>query len=389
MLTELQKQFVEFFGQDNKNTFFSPGRVNLLGEHIDYNGGLVMPCAITYGTTLLTAPNHEGIFRFRSLNFPDTYDISVSSFYEKHGTAWINYPLGVIQLFMQSGKDVQGLDLLFYGNLPIGAGLSSSASIEVVSAYAFNTLFEAGLSRRELVLLSKKVENEFIGVQTGVMDQFTVAFGEKGKALKLNCESLDYQLLECDFEDYVLAIINTNKERKLTESKYNERVEECQSALASLKRELKINNLCDIDSGKFEKYKHLIENNTIRTRARHVVEENERVALAVNALSENRLKDFGKLMYLSHFSLQNFYEVSGKELDTIVDFCREHPGVIGARMTGAGFGGCAIALVRRDFFQDFSADITDYYTRRIGYAPSVYISEIGSGVRELRKHENA
>ncbi len=386
MLTELQKRFVEYFDQDNSKTFFSPGRINLLGEHIDYNGGLVMPCATNYGTTLLIAPNKDGVLRFRSLNFPDAYDIPLASSYEKQENAWINYPLGIIQLFTQAGKAICGLDLLFYGNLPIGGGLSSSASIEVVSAYAFNTLFDAGFSRLELVVLSKKVENEFIGVQSGIMDQFAVAFGEKGKALKLNCETLEYQTVDCDFGDYVLGIINTNKERKLAESKYNERVSECRSALISLQKELIISNLCDIDSITFDKHKYLIENSTVRDRAMHVVEENDRVALAVAALSDNRLADFGKLMYLSHFSLQNLYEVSGKELDTIIDFCREHPDVIGARMTGAGFGGCAIALVRRESFQDFSIDIAAYYTRRIGYAPSVYVSEIGSGVRELRKY---
>ena len=369
--------------------FFSPGRVTLLGEHIDYNGGLVIPCAINFGTTLLIAPNKDGILRFRSLNFPEAYDIPLASFYEKQDDAWINYPLGVIQLFTQAGKALSGLDMMFYGNLPIGAGLSSSASIEVVSAYALNTIFDAGFSRLELVVLSKKVENEFIGVQSGIMDQFAVAFGEKGKALKLNCETLDYQTVDCDFGDYVLGIINTNKVRKLAESKYNERVSECRSALISLQKELKISNLCDIDSITFGKHKYLIENSMVRDRAMHVVEENDRVALAVAALSENRLADFGKLMYLSHFSLQNLYEVSGKELDTIIDFCRKHPHVIGARMTGAGFGGCAIALVRRDSFLDFSIDIAAYYTRRIGYAPSVYVTEIGSGVRALRKYATA
>jgi galactokinase len=342
-----------------------------------------MPCAITYGTTLLTAPNSEGIFRFRSTNFSETLDIPVQEFYEKTGSSWFNYPLGVLHNFIKQGKKVAGLDMLFYGNLPIGSGLSSSASLEIVTAYAFNTIFKAGLSKLELVLLGKKVENEFIGVNSGIMDQFAVTFGEKDKALKLNCETLDYQAVNSNLGDHLLAIINTNKPRKLAESKYNERVGECQTALNALQKELSINNLCDINSETFEQHKHLIEDTTVRNRAKHVVEENDRVELAAVALAENRLKDFGNLMYSSHDSLKNLYEVSGKELDTIVEFCLKYPEVTGARMTGAGFGGCAIALVKKDYYEDFSSEITKYYTEKIGYAPSVYNSEIGGGVSEI------
>jgi galactokinase len=383
MSERLKEQFKELFNQENTNIFFAPGRVNLIGEHIDYNGGLVMPCAITYGTTLLTAPNNNGVFRFRSTNFKEILDIPVKDFYEKTGETWFNYPLGVIHNFIKDGKQVQGLDMLFFGNLPIGAGLSSSASIEIVTAYAFNTLFSAGFSKLDIVLLSKKVENEFIGVNSGIMDQFAVTFGEKEKALKLNCETLDYQAVDCNLGDHLLAIINTNKPRKLAESKYNERVSECETALKALQQELQINNLCDINSETFEKHKHLIDNITILNRAKHVVEENDRVELAAVALAENRLKDFGDLMYSSHDSLKNLYEVSGKELDTLVEFCLSYPEVTGARMTGAGFGGCAIALVKKAYFDDFSSRITEYYTQKTGYAPSVYSSEIGAGVREI------
>lgn len=383
MSARLKEQFIEFFGQENKNTFFAPGRVNLIGEHIDYNGGLVMPCAITYGTTLLTAPNKDGIFRFRSTNFADSLDIESNKSYEKTGSAWFNYPLGVIHNFIKDDKKVEGLDMLYFGNLPIGAGLSSSASIEIVTAYALNKLFNAGYSKLDLVVLSKIVENEFIGVNSGIMDQFAVTFGEKEKTLKLNCETLEYQAVDCNLGDHLLAIINTNKPRKLAESKYNERVGECQTALKALQKELSINNLCDIDPETFEKHKHLIGDTTVINRAKHVVEEDDRVELAAAALAENRLKDFGNLMYSSHDSLKNLYEVSGKELDTIVEFCLNYPEVTGARMTGAGFGGCAIALVKKDYMDDFTQKITDYYTEKIGYAPSVYSSEIGAGVREL------
>ncbi|PWG79362.1 galactokinase [Pararcticibacter amylolyticus] len=383
MLDNLKQQFLEFSGQQHQNVFFAPGRVNLIGEHIDYNGGLVMPCAITMGTYLLTAPNKDGLFRFKSINFEETLEIPLKESYEKTGKEWYNYPLGVIHNFLQNGKKLEGLDLLYYGNLPIGSSLSSSASIEVVTAFALNKLFGAGFSKLELVKLSKKVENEFIGVNSGIMDQFAVAFGEKNKALKLNCDTLDYQAVECDLGDHYLAIINTNKPRKLTESKYNERVGECQTALKALQKELNISNLCDINAETFEKHKNLIEDSVVLKRAQHVVEENDRVLQAADALDQNKLEEFGKLMYASHDSLQHLYEVSGTELDTIVEFCKQYPGVTGARMTGAGFGGCAIALVKKDSFDDFSKKIKEYYTAKIGYAPSVYSSDIGTGVVEL------
>jgi galactokinase len=383
MLENLQQEFNSLFGQDNTNTFFAPGRVNLIGEHIDYNGGLVLPCAITFGTTLLTAANADNIFRLRSTNFNEILDIPVAEFYEKLGSLWYNYPLGVIHNFIKEGKHLGGLDMLYFGDLPIGAGLSSSASLEIVTAYALNEIFNAGFTKLDLVKLSKRVENEFIGVNSGIMDQFAVTFGEAHKAIKLNCETLDYQAVDCNLGDHYLAIINTNKPRKLAESKYNERVVECETALKALQVELKINNLCDIDSEVFEKHKLLIENPVVSNRAKHVVEENDRVELAAKALAENRLQDFGNLMYSSHDSLKSLYEVSGKELDTVVEFCMSYPDVTGARMTGAGFGGCAIALVKKDCFEDFSQKITAYYTNVIGYAPSVYSSEIGDGVKEL------
>ncbi|WP_207427528.1 galactokinase [Pedobacter sp. SYSU D00535] len=384
MLDNLKQRFKELFDKESQNSFFAPGRVNLIGEHIDYNGGLVMPCAVTFGTYLLTAPNTDGLFRFRSTNFEDQLDIPVQGQYEKTGKEWFNYPLGVIHNLAIQGHNLQGLDMLFFGNLPIGAGLSSSASIEVVTAFAFNQLFNAGLSKLDIVKLTKVVENVFIGVNSGIMDQFAVTFGEAGKALKLNCETLDYEAVDCNLGDHYLAIINTNKPRKLAESKYNERVSECAQALTALQKKLQIDNLCDVDSETFSTHKSLISDTTVLNRAQHVVEENERVKLAATALAENRLDDFGQLMYASHDSLKNLYEVSGIELDTIVEFCLRYPEVTGARMTGAGFGGCAIALVKKNALDDFSAKISEYYTEKIGYAPSVYSSDIGAGVRELK-----
>jgi galactokinase len=383
MKYNLPQKFKDIYNKDAEHAYFSPGRVNLIGEHIDYNGGLVMPGAITFGTYLLLSPNNDNVFRFKSLNFEGNTEIAVQTGYQKDGDGWYNFPLGAIDHFTKDGHQITGLDMLFFGDIPIGAGLSSSASIEVVTSYALNALFNGGYSKLELVKIAKSVENNFMGLNCGIMDQFAVAFGEKDKAIVLNCDTLKYDIVPSNLGNHVLAIINTNKSRKLVESKYNERVEECQSALKSLKAALDINNLCDIDTATFNQHKHLIADETVRKRAQHVVEENDRVKLAADALAANQLAEFGKLMYASHDSLRDLYEVSGKELDTVVEYAKTNPHVAGARMTGAGFGGCAIALVEADQFEQFSKELSEYYTAKIGYAPSVYQSLIGDGVGTL------
>ncbi|HTE00187.1 MAG TPA: galactokinase [Mucilaginibacter sp.] len=388
MKNNLYLEFKKIYNKDVENAYFSPGRVNLIGEHIDYNGGLVMPCAITFGTYVLVAANNENFFRFRSLNFEETLDIPVQSDYKKSHETWFNFPIGIIDYFVRDGHQLQGLDFLYYGDIPISSGLSSSASIEVATAYALNDLFNCGYSKLDLVKLSKQVENVFIGVNCGIMDQFAVAFGEKDKALMLNCDTLDYQAVDSNLGEHVLAIINTNKPRKLAESKYNERVQECQTALKALQQELDIQNLCDIDSNTFEQYKHLITDGVVLKRAKHVIEENDRVKLAAKALAGSDLAEFGRLMYASHDSLKNLYEVSGKELDAVVEYSLTNLNVAGARMTGAGFGGCAIALIKESAFDDFSKAVTEYYISKIGYAPSVYSSLIGDGVGLLKEVVN-
>jgi galactokinase len=385
MKSNLYREFQNIFNKEAEKIYFSPGRVNLIGEHIDYNGGLVMPCAITFGTYVAVAPNNDNIFRFRSLNFDDNLDIPLQKGYQKTGETWFNYPLGIIDYFLNDGQQLQGLNMLYYGDIPISSGLSSSASIEVVTAYMLNDLFNSGYTKLQLVQLGKQVENVFIGVNCGIMDQFAVAFGEKDKALMLNCDTLEYQAVNTNLGDYVLAIINTNKPRKLAESKYNERVQECQTALKAVKQEIDIQHLCDIDSATFNQYQHLITDSIVLKRAKHVIEENDRVKLAARALAAGDLLSFGQLMYASHDSLKNQYEVSGKELDAIVEYSLTNPNVAGARMTGAGFGGCAIALVKENAFDTYSKEVTDYYTGKIGYAPSVYSSLIGDGVGLLKE----
>ena len=380
MKQKLKDEFKKIYNKEATSAYFSPGRVNLIGEHIDYNGGLVMPCAITFGTYLLLAPNNDNIFRFKSLNFDGVREIAIEKEYQKSGSGWHNYPLGVINCFLKDGHPVTGFDMLFYGDIPIGAGLSSSASIEIVTAFALNELLKCGYSKLDLVKLSKDVENNFIGLNSGIMDQFAVAFGEVNKALMLNCDTLAYKAVDSNLGDYILAIINTNKPRKLAESKYNERVTECAAALTALQQELDITHLCDIDAMTFNRYQHLITDEVVGKRAWHVIEENDRVKLAAKALSNNDLTGFGKLMFASHESLRDLYEVSGVELDTIVEYSKTDKNVAGARMTGAGFGGCAIALVKEEAFGSFSEKVIAYYTDKIGYAPSVYRSLIGTGV---------
>jgi len=383
MKAELTNKFFEKYEQQPTAHYFTPGRVNLIGEHIDYNGGLVMPCAVTLGTWLIIAPNNDNVIRFKSLNFEETAEIELKPSYTKTGSEWFNYPLGVFNEISKKHKIPTGLDLLFFGNIPIGSGLSSSASIEVVMAYALNDYFNLGYEKIELPLLAQKVENEFIGVNCGIMDQFAVAFGETDKAIVLNCDTLKYKIVDCNLGDYSLAIINTNKPRKLAESKYNERVSECQTALAQLNQEIKLHNLCELTAEKFALHSHLITDETVLKRATHVIKENDRVNLAAKALNEGNLVEFGRLMYASHQSLKDLYEVTGVELDTVVDFCSDYEHVIGARMTGAGFGGCAIALLKKGQEEDFAKQLTDYYVDRVGYPAAIYISEIGNGASAI------
>ncbi|WP_029284997.1 galactokinase [Pedobacter sp. R20-19] len=383
MKIELTQKFVELYYKNPDAVYFTPGRVNLIGEHIDYNGGLVLPCAITLGTWLAISPNNNSEYNMNSLNFEKNLTVEASKTHDKNGSHWANYPIGIINEFLKDGKEIPGLDFLFFGNIPIGSGLSSSASIEIATAFALNDYFNLGYDQLDLVKMAKHVENDFIGLNSGIMDQFAVAFGEKDKAIVLDCETLKYKMVDVDLGNYVLAIINTNKPRELADSKYNERVAECQTALALLNKEITLHHLCELTSEKLALHSHLIEDEIILNRATHVIKENDRVHLAAKALNNGDLKEFGRLMYASHQSLKVLYEVSGKELDAVVEYCLTDEHVIGARMTGAGFGGCAIALLEKGFEEDFAQKLTDYYVNRVGYPAAIYISEIGNGALKL------
>lgn len=380
---DLKTNFEKKFGRQPDQVYFAPGRVNLIGEHIDYNGGRVMPAAIKQGTYLAISKNRDKQLRFYSMNFPEHAELHLQESYGKTGKQWFNYPLGVINTLLKEGHNISGLDMLFYGDLPIGAGLSSSASLEVVTMFALADQFSLNINKTDLAILSRKVENEFIGVNCGIMDQFAVAYGKKDNAILLDCDSLKFEYIPAITGIYQLVVINTNKARTLADSKYNERFTECAEVLTMLKKELQVENLCDVSVEQFEIHRHLIADEILAKRAEHVVKENERVKRASEALKHGDIKVFGELMYESHRSLKELYEVSGEELDTIVEFCQRFNGVAGARMTGAGFGGCAIALVREDVLKKFERDIISFYSERIGYVPGVFVSEIGDGVRTL------
>lgn len=382
--TAMINEFSDRYGNPPHHIFFCPGRVNLIGEHIDYNGGKVMPCAISMGTYLAISKNKEKLLRFQCLNFPETAELHLQESYSRSGKEWFNYPLGIINEIIQNGNPVSGLNMLFYGNLPIGAGLSSSASIEVLMGFALNEMFVLKMSNKDIALMGKKAENEFIGVNCGIMDQFAVAMGKKDKAILLNCDTLEYEYLPFETGEYCLAIINSNKPRTLADSKYNERFAECGHVLKKLKKKLTVQHLCEVSLHDFNEYRHLINDAVLEKRALHVISENFRVGEARDALKAGELFTFGRLMYASHQSLKEWYEVSGKELDTIVEFCKTYDGCTGARMTGAGFGGCAIALVKKSCFDDFAEKISAYYEKEIGYKPQVFASEAEDGVRELR-----
>lgn len=384
MKSELIKEFRNRFQKEPEHLFFCPGRVNLIGEHIDYNGGRVMPCAISKGTFLAVSKNIDKRFRFQCLDFPETADLHLQESYSRTGKQWFNYPLGVINHFIQTGYNLSGLDLLYSGNLPVGAGLSSSASIEVLTAFALNELYQFNISLTDMALLSKKVENEFMGVNCGIMDQFAVAMGKMEKAILLDCDTLNYEYIPFETGGYSLVIINTNKKRELVGSKYNERFAECGAALRLLKQKLNVDNLCAVTPAEFEMNRHLINDPVLQKRALHVVSENARVYDAAIALQTGDMKTFGKLMYASHQSLKELYEVTGKELDTIVEFCKSNKDCIGARMTGAGFGGCAIALIKKNSLEDFTSGLLVHYQNETGYAPDIFPSGAEDGAKEIK-----
>ena len=386
MKKRLIKEFTDIFEVPGEALFFSPGRVNLIGEHTDYNGGMVFPCAITFGTYAVVSKRTDSCMRLFSNNFKEKgiIDVALQTLHYVKKDDWANYVKGVLYFLQQEGFEIPcGLNILIEGNIPNGAGLSSSASLEVLTGTILKETFQLPISKLDIIKQSQKAENQFVGMNCGIMDQFIIGMGKKDHAIALDTGTLEYTYAPVQLKQASIVIMNTNKQRGLTDSKYNERRAECEHALSQLQTVVKIKNLCDLKETEFEKVQHIITSPVERKRARHAVLENIRVKKAIAALEKNDIEEFGALMNASHISLRDDYEVTGIELDTLVESAWNQSGTIGARMTGAGFGGCAIAIVRNDDIEDFTAAVRREYTQAIGYEPDFYIASIGDGAGKL------
>ncbi len=373
------------YSENNISVFFSPGRVNLIGEHTDYNGGYVFPCALSFGTYLLVRDTEPGVIRFASMNFDYYSEIPFGNLSNKVGNEWVNYPLGVIDEFKKKGVlTTGGVELLFSGNIPDGAGLSSSASVETVTGIFINEKFaKKRLNKEQLAKLCQRAENNFVGVNCGIMDQFAAMMGKKNHAIFLNCDTLEYELVPLSLSGYKLVISNTNKKRQLADSKYNERRGECEMAVSYLNKIKSLRNLGELKLEEFEVLSGSIPDKTVKKRAKHVVSEDQRCLDAVKALKNNDLIKFGKLMNSSHDSLRDDYEVTGYELDTLVNEARKVNGVIGSRMTGAGFGGCTVSLVNEKSIDKFIAEVGTEYKNKTGINADFYVADVGDGALKL------
>lgn len=386
MLNKLLNEFKFHFGENDKEIrkYFAPSRINIIGEHIDYNGGKVFPCAIEIGTYGVARKNDDNILRLKSLNFEKSGEVSLENIEYNSDNEWMNFPLGVAKFFQEEGYIVGGLDILVYGNIPNGSGLSSSASLEVLIGEIFNDFYNEGkISKKELALIGKSTENKFIGVNSGIMDQFIIALGKKDHAMLLDTNNLEYEYFPFDLKDNKLVILNTNKRRELKDSKYNERRAESDKAFDIIKQyKPSMKSLCDIKEEEIELLDK-IEDPIIRKRATHAVKENHRVAKAAKALQEGDIELLGQLLVQSNDSLRELYEVTGPHLDSITKRANEFEGCLGARMTGAGFAGCGIAIIKEDSFDEFVDYVGKRYTEDTGLTAEFIQSGIDDGVRKL------
>lgn len=383
MKETMLKKFKKVFGDtEGVKVFFAPGRVNLIGEHTDYNGGHVFPCALTIGTYGAARLRNDRKLRFYSMNFEQlgVIESELDGLKPEKEADWTNYPKGVMWAFEEKGFQIpQGMDLILSGNIPNGSGLSSSASVEVLTGHILREFFGFQVSNQELALIGQYSENKFNGVNCGIMDQFAIAMGKKDHAIFLDTADLSYTYAPIKLSGVKLVIACSNKKRGLGDSKYNERRSECETALSELQKVVKIKSLGELTEEQFEEYQSAISDPVRVRRARHAVYENQRTIKAVSALQANDIEEFGRLMNASHVSLRDDYEVTGIELDTLVEEAWKVPGVIGSRMTGAGFGGCTVSLVKEEDIDLFTRQVGDAYLKKIGYAADFYVVEIGDG----------
>ena len=388
MKQKLFDKFAELYGSSNDARFyFSPGRVNLIGEHTDYNGGHVFPCALTMGTYGVARRRDDRTLRFFSMNLDKfgVVEASLDDLTNKPEYNWANYPLGVVWAFAEKGYKLEsGLDMVIWGNIPNGSGLSSSASLEVLTGVILTDLFGIkDLSMTDLALIGQYSENNFNGCNCGIMDQFAVAMGKKDNAIFLDTSTLSYEYAPIKLEDAKIIITNSKVKHSLVDSKYNERREECAKALAQLQGVVDIETLGDLDMETFEKYESAITDPVCRRRAKHAVAENQRTIEAVKALKDNDIRRFGELMNQSHISLRDDYEVSCEEIDILVDLAWKVPGVLGSRITGGGFGGCTVSIVKNEAVEDFKDQVGKGYQEKTGITPEFYVVDIGSGAGRL------
>lgn len=377
------KKFQEVFGDtEGVKVFFAPGRVNLIGEHTDYNAGHVFPCALTIGTYGVARVRNDRKLRFYSMNFEKlgVIESSIDGLKPEKEADWTNYPKGVMWAFLEKGFAIpNGMDILLNGNIPNGSGLSSSASVEVLTGYILREFFGFEVSNQDLALIGQYSENKFNGVNCGIMDQFAIAMGKKDHAIFLDTADLSYTYAPVKLQGAKLVIACSNKKRGLGDSKYNERRNECETALAELQKVIDIAGLGDLTEEQFEANKSAIKDPVRVKRARHAVYENQRTIQAVAALQADDIVRFGQLMNASHVSLRDDYEVTGIELDTLVEEAWKIEGVIGSRMTGAGFGGCTVSLVKDEAIDSFIEKVGEAYLAKIGYRADFYVVEIGDG----------
>lgn len=389
MEQELILDFKRIYGYDNDlEIYFSPGRVNLIGEHTDYNGGFVFPCALDFGTYGVASKRKDNIFRMYSKNFENIgiIEFSYDDLINKKEDNWVNYAKGVIKAFKDKGYDVsKGFDLLVFGNIPNGAGLSSSASLELLISVILKDMNNLDISMIDMVKLSQIAENEFIGVSCGIMDQFAIGMGKKDNAILLDCNTLNYKYAPLKLDGIKIVIANTNKKRGLADSKYNERRATCERAVKILNENgIDIKTLGELNEEEFNKVKYLLKDEEMLKRATHAVFENIRTKKAFAELQKNNIDEFGRLMNESHVSLRDFYEVTGHELDSLVNAAWEAKGCIGSRMTGAGFGGCSVSLVKDSDIDNFKKFVGEKYKKETGLQAIFYIANIGDGSRKLK-----
>ncbi|MDE5588811.1 MAG: galactokinase [Acetatifactor sp.] len=387
MKETILKKFEEVFGDNSDaKVYFAPGRVNLIGEHTDYNGGHVFPCALTIGTYGVARKRTDNRLRFYSMNFEQLgiIESSLDDLVPSKEADWTNYPKGVMWAFGEKGMKVPcGMDLLLNGNIPNGSGLSSSASVEVLTGFILKDMFGFDVTNQDLALIGQYSENQYNKVNCGIMDQFAIAMGKKDNAIFLDTADLSYEYAPIVLKGAKIVIACSNKKRGLGDSKYNERREECETALAELQQTVDIKTLGDLDEAAFEQAASAIQSDVRRKRAKHAVYENQRTMRAVEALKANNVARFGQLMNESHISLRDDYEVTGIELDTLVEEAWKVEGVIGSRMTGAGFGGCTVSIVKDEAIDNFIEKVGAAYKEKIGYAADFYVVEIGDGPRAL------